>query len=117
MMEAGSHTAGGATSPTVELAPGAEFGMAYQITAFIEVLLLGVWIGSMIFFSFAVAPSAFAVLPTRELAGALVTSTIGKLEVLGLVIGPLLILVQAASWSGRQSTKLISSLRVILIVV
>src|SRR3977135_2936609 len=117
MKEAGVQTAVRATSSAVEVAPGAEFGIARQITAFIEVLLLGVWIGSMIFFSFAVAPSAFAVLPTRELAGAIVTSTIGKVEVLGLVIGPLLILVQAASWSGRQSTKLISSLRVILIVV
>jgi putative copper export protein len=116
MKEAGSHTAGGA-SPAVELAPGAEFGMAYQITAFIEVLLIGVWLGSMIFFSFAVAPSAFAVLPTRELAGAMVTSTIGKVEVLGLVIGPLLILIQATTWRATHSSKLTKSLRVILVLV
>ena len=117
MKEAGIQTADSATSSAVEVTPGAKLGIAQQITAFIEVLLLGVWIGSMIFFSFAVAPSAFAVLPTRELAGAMVTSTIGKVEVLGLVIGPLLILIQAASWSGRQSTKLTKSLRVILILV
>jgi len=62
--------------------------------AFVEILLLSVWLGSMIFFSFAVAPSAFAVLPSRELAGAVVTSTISKVEVMGLVIGPLLILIR-----------------------
>src|SRR5947207_1697963 len=71
----------------------------------------------MIFFSFAVAPSAFAVLPTRELAGAVVTSMIGKVEVLGLVIGPLLILIQTASWRARHSSVLNKRLRVILILI
>lgn len=105
------------TSPAVEVAPGAAFGTANQITAFIEVLVLGLWLGSMIFFSFAVAPSAFAVLPTREMAGVMVTSTIGKIEVLGLVIGPLLILIQAASWRVRHSSKLSKGLRVIFVLL
>lgn len=105
------------TSPAVEVAPGAGFGIANQITAFIEVLVLGLWLGSMIFFSFAVAPSAFAVLPTREMAGVMVTSTIGKLELLGLVIGPLLILIQAASWRARHTSTLNKSVRIILILV
>jgi hypothetical protein len=105
------------TSSAVEAALGARLGVAQQIAAFAEVLLLGVWIGSMIFFSFAVAPSAFAVLPTRELAGVMVTSTIGKLELLGLVIGPLLILIQAASWRARHTSTLCKSLRVILVLV
>jgi hypothetical protein len=84
---------------------------------FVEVLLLSVWLGSMIFFSFAVAPSAFAVLPTRELAGVMVTSAIGKVEVLGLVIGPLLILIQAASWRVRYSSKAIKTVQPLLVVV
>ncbi len=105
------------TSPTTEVAPGARFGIALQITAFIEVLLLGVWLGSMIFFSFAVAPSAFAVLPTREMAGVMVTSTIGKVEVLGLVIGTLLILIHAASWRSRQSRRAIETLQAVLLVL
>lgn len=117
MKRAGIHTAESARSSAVEVAPGAKFGIAHQISAFVEVLLLGVWLGSMIFFSFAVAPSAFAVLPTRELAGVMVTSTIGKLEVLGLAIGPLLLLIQAASWRARHSSKLTKSFRVILILV
>ena len=105
------------TSTAVELAPGAELGVAQQITAFIEVLLLGVWLGSMIFFSFAVAPSAFAVLPTREMAGVMVTSTIGKIEVLGLIIGTLLILIRLANWRSRQSSRAIKTLQTFLLLL
>ena len=91
--------------------------MRSALLPFVEVLLLSVWLGSMIFFSFAVAPSAFAVLPTRELAGVMVTSAIGKVEVLGLVIGPLLILIQAASWRVRYSSKAIKTVQPLLVVV
>lgn len=105
------------TSAAVELAPGARLGIAQQIAAFIEVLLLGIWLGAMIFFSFAVAPSAFAVLPTRELAGLLVTSTITKLEVLGFGIGSVLILIQAMTWSSRLSAKSVRIFKLLLIAV
>lgn len=93
-----------ATSASTEVALQAPVGIAQQIAAFSEVLLLGIWLGSMMFFSFAVAPSAFAVLPTRELAGVMVTSTIGKIEMIGLVIGPLLILINAAKHPRRLSS-------------
>ena len=36
----------------------------------VRLLLVAVWLGGAVFFSAAVAPSAFAVLPSRELAGA-----------------------------------------------
>ena len=88
-----------------------------QALAFAQTLLLSIWLGSMIFFSFAVAPSAFAVLPTRELAGALITSTIGKVEVLGLVIGPLLILIHAASWRFNRSSRSSKIIQLVLVVV
>lgn len=104
------------TSPAEE-APGASSRVAAQILLFAELLLLAVWLGAMVFFSFAVAPSAFAVLPTRELAGAMVTSAIGKIEILGVVIGPLLIVIQAAGWRARYSSKVNNGLRVVLIVV
>lgn len=85
------------------------------MAAFIEVLLLGVWLGSMVFFSFAAAPSAFAVLPTREMAGVMVTSTIGKIEVLGLIIGTLLILMHVVSWRSRPSSRAIKTLQTVLL--
>src|SRR6185369_14593650 len=93
-----------AKSETVKPALEAGFGAGQQIIAFIEALLVAVWLGSMIFFSFAVAPSAFAVLPTRELAGAMVTSAIGKVEMLGLIIGPLLLIFQLTTWRSRPAT-------------
>jgi hypothetical protein len=95
---------------------GATFGAGWQVLSFVEVLLLSVWLGSIVFFSFGVAPGAFAVLPTRELAGVMVTSTIGKVEALGLVIGPLLILIQGASWRVRQSGKFIRVAQLLLVV-
>lgn len=105
------------TYPAVEAAPEARSRVSRQLTAFIEALLLGVWLGSMIFFSFAVAPSAFSVLPTREMAGAMVTSTIGKVEILGLVIGPLLLLIHAANWRSTGLSAFIKALQAVLILL
>lgn len=105
------------TSTALETTPGARLGIAQQIAAYIEVLLLGVWLGSMMFFSFAVAPSAFAVLPTREMAGVMVTSSIGKIEVLGLVIGALLILIHTANWRTRPSSRGVKTAQIALLIL
>jgi hypothetical protein len=71
----------------------------------------------MIFFSFAVAPSAFSVLPTREMAGVMVTSAIGKIEILGLMIGPLLLLIQAATWHSKGVSISLKALQAVLILL
>jgi hypothetical protein len=92
---------------TVKQATGATLGLGLQFLAFADFLLLGVWLGSMAFFSFALAPSAFAVLPTRHLAGLVVSSTLLKLEMIGLVIGSALLLVQLVkTWVLSASSKL-----------
>jgi hypothetical protein len=67
-----------------------------------RILLLGLWLGAACFFSFAVAPSAFSVLPTRELAGSVVNRTLAAVNYSGLVIGLILL---ASSYIGRQSTN------------
>jgi len=54
---------------------------------FLMLLSLIVWIGGLVFFAFAVAPSAFAILPTRHLAGALVGRTLGILHWIGIFSG------------------------------
>ncbi|MFQ3581452.1 MAG: DUF4149 domain-containing protein [Chloracidobacterium sp.] len=78
-------------------------------------LVLGLWFGAMVFFSAAVAPSAFGVLPTRQLAGTMVNSVLGKLEWWGVVCGLLLIGIQIGmviraraftTWVGRLSIGL-----------
>ena len=50
-------------------------------------LSLIVWLGGLIFFAFVVAPTSFAVLPTRNLAGAVVNRSLGALHWMGIVSG------------------------------
>lgn len=64
-----------------------------------RILLLGLWLGAACFFSFAVAPSAFAVLPTRELAGSVVNRTLAIVNYGGIIIGLILL---ASSYFSRQ---------------
>ena len=104
-------------SETVKPALEAKSGAGEQLVAFIEALLLTAWLGAMIFFSFAVAPAVFAVLPTRELAGQVVNSLIGKLELIGLICGPLLLLLQRFAWPKRESEAKARVLRAILLAV
>jgi hypothetical protein len=51
---------------------------------------LGIWLGAACFF-IVVAQSAFAIAPTREIAGSLVNRTLAVLNISGLAIGVLLI--------------------------
>ena len=57
----------------------------------IRLLLLSIWLGSAVFF-IGVAQSAFAVLPQRELAGAVVNRTLSILNFGGMAIAVILIL-------------------------
>ncbi|MDQ6788902.1 MAG: DUF4149 domain-containing protein [Acidobacteriota bacterium] len=54
-------------------------------------LLLILWLGAACFFSFAVAPSAFSILPSREIAGAMVSQTLAIVNYSGLIIGLILL--------------------------
>ncbi len=55
----------------------------------VQTLSLTFWIGAMVFFSLFVAPSAFAALPSRHLAGTLVSLVLTRLHQLGIVAGVL----------------------------
>lgn len=67
----------------------------------LRTLLIALWLGAALFFSFAVAPSAFAALPTRELAGSVVSRTLSIVNYAGLIIG-LLLLLSAFVMPGRE---------------
>ena len=54
---------------------------------FLMLLSLVVWIGGIIFFAFVVAPSLFSILPTRQLAGAVVTRCLAALHWIGIGCG------------------------------
>ena len=53
----------------------------------IEFLSLSVWLGSDVFLSFVVAPGAFAVLSSRDQAGALVGYSLTSMHLLGILCG------------------------------
>ncbi len=61
-----------------------------QFLSNIRLLLIGLWLGAAIFF-IAVAQSSFAVLPSRELAGAVVSRTLMIINLGGLAIGLILL--------------------------
>lgn len=63
--------------------------------------LLALWLGAMMFFSFFVAPAAFAVLPSTYLAGQVVSRTLGGLELFGLPVGLILLALLLAARSSR----------------
>lgn len=57
----------------------------------IRLLILAIWLGAAVFF-IAVAQSAFAVLPQREMAGAIVSRTLMILNICGVGISAILLL-------------------------
>jgi len=81
----------------------------------IRLLLLSIWLGAAVFF-IAVAQSAFAVLPQRELAGAVVNRTLSILNFSGLAIFVLLLLFSFVA-RGSVNRVLLWSERFLLILV
>ena len=62
----------------------------------LRLLFTGLWLGAACFF-IVVAQTVFSVLPTRELAGAVVNRTLAVVNISGLVIGLLLLLITFAT--------------------
>ena len=65
--------------------------------ALLSIALLAAWLGAAVFVAAVIAPAAFAVLPTRALAGALVARALPVLFMTAIVLGGLI----AASNSTR----------------
>ena len=74
----------------------------------IRLLLIGLWLGAAVFFSFAVAPSAFAVLRNLQIAnfssvaGEMVSRNLMIINLSGLAIGVILL---ATSFVGSALTN------------
>jgi uncharacterized membrane protein len=58
-----------------------------SILRYLMLLSLIVWLGGLIFFAFVLAPTAFAALPSRHLAGSVVGRSLGTLHWMGIVSG------------------------------
>jgi uncharacterized membrane protein len=65
---------------------------------FVMLLSLVVWIGGIIFFAAVLAPTVFSVLPTHDLAGKVVSRSLGIMHWMGIVSG-LVFLIASTSYS------------------
>jgi hypothetical protein len=65
------------------------------------IALVGAWLGAVVFFGAAVAPSAFAALPTPADAGALVGQLLPILFIAGIVVGVVLVIAAARFTTAR----------------
>jgi len=75
---------------------------AMNVLRFFMLLALVVWIGGIIFFAAVVAPTLFKVLPTHQLAGAVVSRSLGILHWMGIACGIVfLITSMISSYSAR----------------
>lgn len=54
---------------------------------FLSLLSVTVWLGAIIYFAFVVAPALFGTLPTRHLAGLVVTRSLTMLHTIGMAAG------------------------------
>jgi hypothetical protein len=84
-------------------------------------ILLSLWLGAALFFSFAVAPSVFAVLRSfelanaNEMAGSIVTRTLTVINVGGLVVALLALLITIAM--KRRCGRISLALQVLSLIV
>ncbi|HZS08847.1 MAG TPA: DUF4149 domain-containing protein [Blastocatellia bacterium] len=82
----------------------------------IRIALLGLWAGAMAFFSFFVAPAAFAVLPSTHLAGQVVSRTLGGLEIFGMIVGVTLLVLLLIERSPRRRTFAFEFIVIVLMI-
>jgi len=60
---------------------------AMSFLRYLMFLSLIVWLGGLIFFAFVLAPTVFSLLPTRHLAGSVVSRSLGVLHWMGMLSG------------------------------
>jgi hypothetical protein len=84
---------------------------------FLQIFSLGLWVGSILFFSFVVTQGAFAVLPNKDLAGALVGYTLTRLHIIGIVAGCVYLLATAALEKSIGALVSPAALLVLLMIV
>jgi hypothetical protein len=70
----------------------------------VSAIVLAAWLGAALYFSLVVTRAAFAVLPSRTLAGALVGQTLPMLYDSGMLVGALLVGAALLSLSGTART-------------
>jgi uncharacterized protein DUF4149 len=83
----------------------------------IEFLSLGLWLGSITFLSFVVAPGAFRILGSRDAAGMMVGYSLARLHFAGIFLGLLFLLARLARTRDFANFTTAAALAVVLMVV
>jgi Domain of unknown function (DUF4149) len=91
--------------------------MTGRVVPITETILLAVWIGAALLFTLVVAPAAFAVLPTRTLAGALVGRVLPVLFYAGAVVGIVTVILELGRGTGAWARTSAAGLAAIACIV
>ena len=87
------------------------------ILRFLLIFTLGTWVGAGLFVTIVVGQAAFRLLPTPDLAGAVVGYTLTRLHLMGLVAGIVFLLATAALGSAANLARPAALLVVLMIAL
>jgi hypothetical protein len=73
----------------------------HSFSRFLQLFVLVLWIGGIVFFSFVVAPALFSTLPNVEMAGHVVSRSLAALHYIGLVCGAVFLVASVFSQGKR----------------
>ena len=93
-----------------------KFAMSTMLRA-IEFLCLSLWLGADTFFSFVVAPGAFATLGSRDAAGLMVGYSLARVQGAGSLLGLLFLVARLARTRDFASFTTAAALCIVLMVV
>jgi uncharacterized membrane protein len=83
----------------------------------LEFLGLSLWLGSDVFLSFVVAPGAFHLLASRDQAGAMVGFALGRMHLLGVVCGIVILVARLVRTRSFVSLAAPAALCVVLMIL
>jgi uncharacterized membrane protein len=88
-----------------------------HLLRFLQVFALGTWLGSIIFFSFAVAPGVFGILASRDQAGAVVGFALGRLHHMGVIAAIVYLVASLALGRSLKALAKPAALAVVLMLL
>lgn len=91
--------------------------MMLGVARYLEVVTLGMWLGGMVLFSVIVAPALFQVLPSRHMAGEVVSVVLSRLYGLSYICGALYLLGAVIEQRAQGGSRMLMALAVGLVAV
>ncbi|HXQ97037.1 MAG TPA: DUF4149 domain-containing protein [Candidatus Limnocylindrales bacterium] len=83
----------------------------------IEFLCLGVWLGGICLLSFVIAPGAFSILPSRDIAGTFVGFTLSRLHLIGIGAGVIYLVAHFLRSTSFPALARYAAIAVILMIL